>query len=586
MNWRAHFSRPMWAGLLAAALVGGGILSALAQNKSLNARIKDFQAPASDDSGRKSFLKGKDASHVGDGVFQITAPHVETYKPDGSLDITIDAANCFFDKDKTKEVWSETSLAMKTGDGRLALQGVGFRWNPSKSLLTISNQVQATIHRDAVAQSANVAASVLAPARTNESTVRVTADRLEYTPESIQFRGHVFVDDPQGQVRCETLHVSFTAGNQLNRIEAIDDVILTQGTTEARGKRAIYTPSSGLLRLSEGTTWKMKDGKGASGEGSSELLILDRTNSTLRAETKVTMILPVSLLATNTEKKSTIRISADTFDYAQTNAVTRGPIAIFNGNVRAVDPQANLDCELLTIFFNATNRLARAVADRDVSIRHENGEIRGPRAVFENEEITVTDPTWRSEEKFGSSKTLAFNPKTREIRALQNVRMQMPSSSTNFIFGAQTNSTSASAGGSGKAEGLQTNFVLITAEAFTNANNTATFSRNVRVNEPRGQIDANFLTLTYNQSNRVQRIVADGDVILTQAKMQAIGQKADYDLQSEQIRLTGTPKIFTEGRSIIAREFQIDRLANKFKPLAPFRIEIDRGTNTSGMPKL
>ncbi len=75
-------------------------------------------------------------------------------------------------------------------------------------------------------------------------------------------------------------------------------------------------------------------------------------------------------------------------------------------------------------------------------------------------------------------------------------------------------------------------------------------------------------------------------MILTQAKMQAIGQKADYDLQSEQIRLTGTPKIFTEGRSIIAREFQIDRLANKFKPLAPFRIEIDRGTNTSGMPKL
>lgn len=534
-----------------------------------NARIKNFQAPASDESGRKSFLKGADASHVGNGIFQITTPHVETYKPDGAIDFIIDATQCLFDKDKTKEVWSDSSLSMKTGDGRLTLRGVAFRWVPSKSHLMISNQVQATIRRDAIGQAQNA---------TNQSTIAVTADRLDYSPEATIFGGHVYVKDAQGEVRCETLKVVFDAANSPQTIEAIDNVILTQGQTEARGKRALYTASSGLLRLSEGASWSMGDRT-----GSSDLLIWDRTNSTLRAEINVRMIIPSTLISTNAAgatNKSKIDIHADTFDYAQTNTVTHGAIAIFNGNVHAVDPQATLDCALLTIFFNATNKLTRAVADREVVVTRPDGEIRGPKAVFENDEILVTDPTWRMDEKSGSSQSLAFNPKTREIRALRNVRMQMPSTSTNLIAGGFISTAVTNAHSSGAV----TNFVTVVADAFTNLNNTATFSRNVRVTEIRGQIDANFLTLTYNSSNRVERIVAEGDVILTEQKVQAIGQRADYDLRTQQIQLTGHPKVMADGREIIAREFQIDRAASKFKPLAPFHIQIPRGTNTIALP--
>src|SRR6185295_11376066 len=114
-----------------------------------------------------------------------------------------------------------------------------------------------------------------------------------------------------------------------------------------------------------------------------------------------------SLLATNaagdksdkSARSSTtnkLTISAGTFDFAQTNTITHGPIAIFNGDVHAVDPQATLDCQLLTIFFNQTNRLTRAVAERDVQITRTDGSIQGVRAVFENDEITVpANPKWR-----------------------------------------------------------------------------------------------------------------------------------------------------------------------------------------------
>src|SRR5688500_16731337 len=81
-----------------------------------NARVKDFQAPAADESGRKSLLKGADAVHLTNGIFKITAPHVDTFRRDGAIDMTIDAAECLFDNAKTREVWSDKSLSVKRGD--------------------------------------------------------------------------------------------------------------------------------------------------------------------------------------------------------------------------------------------------------------------------------------------------------------------------------------------------------------------------------------------------------------------------------------------------------------------------------------
>lgn len=529
-----------------------------------NARITGFTAPNTDSAGRKAVIKG-DAEPAGAGIYTIRKLHIDNYRADGQLDSTIDSSECLFDYKGTHDVWSDKDLTLKTTDARLLLKGVGFRF--SNSHLSISNNVDAVMRRQALV--AVAAGATNAAAVNTNDFLRVTSDRMEYFVDSLTFYGRVHVIDAQGEVRCDTLKVKLGEKNALQEVEAFDDVILTQKGTEARGRRALYSPTSGLLRLYENTRWKMGDR-----EGQSELLILDRTNNTLRAETKVRMTIPSSLLTTNAPGEkgahastNKLTIAADTFDYAATNTVTHGPIAIFNGAVHAVDPQATLDCELLTIFFNHTNRLTRAVADRNVLITRPDGSIKGVRAVFENDEISVpSNPTWRLKENTGTAQLLVFNPRTREVRALQKVHMEIPvASATNLLLGATSTN---------RAPPTATNILVVTADYFTNKDNTATFAGNVRASEPRGQIDANKIELHMNSTNRVQRVIAEGDVIITELKTQAIGQRADYNVVTGIIRLTGTPKVISEESETIAKEFVVDLVKHQRQPIAPFQIKI------------
>lgn len=526
------------------------------------ARISNFEAPTSDTAGKHSVVKGANAEPVGKGVYKITAPHVDNFGARGVLESTIDAKECFFDPSGSQDVWSDKEFTLKRVDGQMFLKGVGFRWTSRTSQLVVSNNVEALIQRRAVASETAGAGS--------SNAVRITAQSLRYDTDLVTFSGNVRAIDSNGEVQARVVKVRLDEKNDLLEIEAIDDVLIAQKERqiEARGARAVYNRISGLLRLTEKTRWKMGDRF-----GESESLILDRTNNTLRAENNVKMSLPSSLVTTNLPGESArsstnrLNISADAFDYAPTNVTTLGPIAIFNGNVHAVDPQAALDCELLTLFFDATNRLVRAVADRDVQIARGDGWIKGTRAVFEKDEITIpNNPTWRLRDNTGAAELLVFNPRTREVRAVKKVRMEIPvSGATNLLL---------SANGTTNTAPPTSSMLIVTADYFTNRNNIATFSDNVRASETRGQIDANKIEVHLNSTNRVERVVAEGDVIIIEEKTRAIGQRADYDVTAGLIRLTGNPKVIGEEATAIAKEFVIDLINHKRQPVAPFRIEV------------
>jgi lipopolysaccharide transport protein LptA len=218
------------------------------------------------------------------------------------------------------------------------------------------------------------------------------------------------------------------------------------------------------------------------------------------------------------------------------------------------------------------------VADRNVQITRTDGSIKGVRAVFENDEITVpSNPTWRLKDNTGTAELLVFNPRTREVRALQKVHMEIPVAAASTNLFSTSPSTNRSA--------LGTNILVVTADYFTNKDNIATFASNVRASEPRGQIDANKIELHLNSNNRVQRAIAGGDVIVTEQKTQAIGQKADYDVTSGIITLTGTPKVITENSETIAKEFRIDLNKHQREPIPPFQIKIrNLKQNTAKFP--
>jgi lipopolysaccharide transport protein LptA len=551
--------------LLALGLIWASFMG-FAQQAKVGARVSDFRFDA-EQGGKRMRVQG-DANTLGNGLWLIKTPHLETFKADGTPDAIIDAAESYFQQSGSSDLWSDKELKMRTADGRMAISGVGFYWLAAKSQLTVSNRVQTTIGRQAILEK---------PGATNKvkGDIQITSDSMVYSTDSVVFTGHVHVVDPQGEVNSDILNVRFDQNNNPQEIEAIDNVVLKQGETEARGKRALYNRATGLLRLFEKTKWKMGER-----EGESELLILDHTNNTVRAETKVKMILPASLIATNTADATNVAkgkegntnkvtITADAFDYAATNVVTHGAIAIYNGNVHASEPQANLDCELLTIYFGASNKLARAVADRAVKIARPDTLLEGDKAVFENDEVTVTGkPRWRQQDRRGMSETLVFNPRTKDIRAT-DVRLEIPNvTGTNSLLGSITRTNAP--------KQIATNMMVVTARFFTNVNNVATFYEHVRASDPRGQIDANQVAVYLNDTNRIERIRARGDVIMTEETMQATAQEADYDLKTETIRLTGKPKVFAEGREIIAREFLVDRKTSHFIPVAPYWAKLIR----------
>ena len=71
----------------------------------------------------------------------------------------------------------------------------------------------------------------------------------------------------------------------------------------------------------------------------------------------------------------------------------------------------------------------------------------------------------------------------------------------------------------------------------------AVFEDNVVVVDPRLRLTARRLTVTFDDNNNAQTILAEGQVVITQEDKRAMSDKATYDVATGQIVLEGRPKI-------------------------------------------
>ena len=76
------------------------------------------------------------------------------------------------------------------------------------------------------------------------------------------------------------------------------------------------------------------------------------------------------------------------------------------------------------------------------------------------------------------------------------------------------------------------------------------------------------LTVYIGKSNQVQRIVAEDSIQIQQNDLLATGDRADYNLATGLVHLSGDPRVTTPGRTAEARVFIIDRNRNSFS-MAP-----------------
>jgi lipopolysaccharide export system protein LptA len=552
-----------------------------AQQPSIGGRVKNFTSSAQDTEGKRSVIKGSEAHALSKEVYEIINPKVTTYQSEDRLDMTIDSPKCVYNT-STRVASSASDLSVKTAEEKFAITGIGWLWQPAESMLTISNQVVATIRKSALVTNQppiTAQQSTNKPTRTN-TTVIVHSDFFVHHGDLATFTGHVLVEDGPDTLNCAVLKVQMQEHGGAEQIDAVNDVILRQQETEARAGKAIYGVKENLIRLSEHPSWK-------SGlrEGSSGVLTINRTNNTFHAEQNVYMKLPntnatsrgTSTIAKAPQANGTnqfIQVYSDSFDYLDPGKEAATGTAFYRGNVRVLQPNGEIQCKFLTVLFSPKdNRLLEAIADDEVEVVSGENRAFGTRAVYDlpTEKITLSgNPHWALDERKGSSDYMIFYPHTEELLALQHVHVMLPPSSTGDFrtFGnAATNRPSATIS--------STNTPMeIFSDLFSRQGTISVFRDNVLVLDQQGELTCAMLTVRSGASNQVEHITADQKVIIKQENMVAVGDQAVYGMTNGIIQLFGHPKITTPERTVVADSFLINRQTGTFQIRGKYRIEM------------
>lgn len=94
----------------------------------------------------KALLHGQEAEYLRTPI-PIRKVTIETYLETGATNLTARAESCFADR-VSRTAYSADPLKFQLGDGRFKLDGIGFHWSQTNSLLIISNQVKSLIRGD------------------------------------------------------------------------------------------------------------------------------------------------------------------------------------------------------------------------------------------------------------------------------------------------------------------------------------------------------------------------------------------------------------------------------------------------------
>lgn len=117
----------------------------------IGGRGRNVRIPGYDSQNRlSSQLLAKEAIPKGETLIEIEGLKAETYAYQGKTMVTnliVTATNCLYDK-KLEVATSERPVEAVTGDGRIKLSGVGFRYERVDSKIVISNQVRIEINRE------------------------------------------------------------------------------------------------------------------------------------------------------------------------------------------------------------------------------------------------------------------------------------------------------------------------------------------------------------------------------------------------------------------------------------------------------
>ena len=550
-------------------LAGGGPLvlgQAPAGTTIENFRVSEKSA----DGNQTTQLRGAQAVFREDGQLALSDPRLISVNAEGKTNLVFQASECLYNQD-TKEITSPGQLSLSTSDGQMQLSGVGFSGSLTGPLLTVSRGVKAHLNK-------KLRGVPLGQASTNPAegvsadVIQISSTQFELQPGQAEFRESVTVTDVDGTLKSRVIKIGLHEEDwELQWIQAQGGVVVQNDGFKTTSDLAVYDLAAGTVLFRGKPHWEMDDRSGRA-----DLLLVHQESKVVSAQGNVSMKLPAdsgvesglfqfSPTQQNSPegKAESLEVKARYFVFQPASEMRPG-YARYIGSVRLAREGNSLECQYLNIELGGKDgggvKQATAIGAK---LFQGSDQITSQFAVydFENGMIQLNmNPTWNLNGQAGRADRLELLPDQGRFRANGNVSMKLPKQSggIGFIFPEQD---------AEKNEGTGSP-LLVDCETFEYRRavaegdpDSAEFQGNVRLANDTGFIvHAQSVALSIDPvENELNSLVATGRLngaTAGQNSMRFIGNRLVYDREADTVRLTGEPSVEIhtrqEGADVVA----------------------------------
>ena len=551
-------------------LLAGGAPLVLGQAPA-GTTIENFRvSEKSADGNQTTQLRGAQAVFREDGQLALSDPRLISVNAEGKTNLVFQASECLYNQD-TKEITSPGQLSLSTSDGQMQLSGVGFSGSLTGPLLTVSRGVKAHLNK-------KLRGVPLGQASTNPAegvsadVIQISSTQFELQPGQAEFRESVTVTDVDGTLKSRVIKIGLHEEDwELQWIQAQGGVVVQNDGFKTTSDLAVYDLAAGTVLFRGKPHWEMDDRSGRA-----DLLLVHQESKVVSAQGNVSMKLPAdsgvesglfqfSPTQQNSPegKAESLEVKARYFVFQPASEMRPG-YARYIGSVRLAREGNSLECQYLNIELGGKDgggvKQATAIGAK---LFQGSDQITSQFAVydFENGMIQLNmNPTWNLNGQAGRADRLELLPDQGRFRANGNVSMKLPKQSggIGFIFPEQD---------AEKNEGTGSP-LLVDCETFEYRRavaegdpDSAEFQGNVRLANDTGFIvHAQSVALSIDPvENELNSLVSTGRLngaTAGQNSMRFIGNRLVYDREADTVRLTGEPSVEIhtrqEGADVVA----------------------------------
>ncbi len=516
---------------------------------------------------KKTVFSGLEANPQADGTLLIKQLKIDTFHENGDGEMTFEAPDCVLDQ-RTHAAGSPGPLQIHSADGKLRISGTGFLWRQSatNSSLTISNNIETTLQRELLAQSAATGTAATnsatnSPPGTNQP-VHISSDEFFFdrNANTIIYRHNVHVDDDQMTLNCDVLTIQRTTNGAIQNITADRNVVIVNKGNGGRttGDHAVYTATGDVQLVTLTGNPHLQNG---AQEGTAKTFVFDRTHHTFQMVGDAFLKLPRDTLGdsgfmlttpsasikntpTNTPNGITnfVDIYSDTMTFQL--PPTNGPVISITAetNVRIFDPEkqshASGDRAVFTDATGALELIGKALWEADGGRQAARGEL------------------------------LTFDRNSHDFSAHTNAYLKFP-------VAALGPSTAIGSPGPTNTARSTNQFIEVIADSYDYRNDSLVFRGPVKAGLVEGEtivgtLNCAALTVGFINSNVLQSVVADGDVYARQLPAtNSSGKIIEKDLRCDhlevQMRTNGLVRDITALRNVTVTQTEIG--TNSAKPV-------------------